>query len=98
MGLIENNIAKISALCEKHKVKTLFVFGSILTNQFNENSDIDLLVNFNKDEIDDHFINYFDFKYSLQDLLGREVDLVDESAVRNPFFKKELDQTKNFVT
>ncbi len=47
MKLIENNIQKIVALCKKHKVSRLFVFGSILTNRFNDDSDVDLVVSFN---------------------------------------------------
>ena len=46
MKLIENNIQKIVALCKKYKVGKLFVFGSILTNRFNDNSDVDLVVDF----------------------------------------------------
>lgn len=48
MKLIENNIHKIIDLCKKHKVHKLFVFGSILTNRFNDKSDVDLVVDFNK--------------------------------------------------
>ena len=44
MKLIEKNIQAISALCKKHKVQRMFVFGSILTNRFNDDSDVDLLV------------------------------------------------------
>ena len=43
MKLIENNLQKIIALCKKHKVRKLFAFGSVLTNRFNEGSDVDLL-------------------------------------------------------
>lgn len=74
MKLIENNIQKIIDLCKKHKVHKLLVFGSILTNRFNEKSDVDLIVDFNKAEVNDYFDNYFDFKYSLEDLLGRKVE------------------------
>ena len=74
MNLIENNIQKIIDLCKKHKVHRLFVFGSVLTSRFNDNSDIDLVVDFNKAEVNDYFDNYFDLKYSLEDLLGREID------------------------
>lgn len=58
MKLIENNIQKIIDLCKKHKVHKLFVFGSILTNRFNNNSDIDLVVDFNKKEVNDYFDNW----------------------------------------
>jgi predicted nucleotidyltransferase len=97
MKLIEINLERIIALCKKHKVNKLFAFGSVLTDKFNDNSDIDLLVDFNSQEIEDPFVNFFDFKYSLQDILGRDVDLVDNSAVKNSFFRKELDQTKNLI-
>ena len=68
MKLIEQNIKAISALCKKHKVQRMFVFGSILTNRFNDDSDVDLLVDFNKAEVEDYFTNFFDLKYALQNL------------------------------
>ena len=43
MNLIELNIDRIIALCKKYKVNKLFVFGSILTDRFNKESDVDLL-------------------------------------------------------
>ena len=48
MKLIEDNIQRIVALCKKHKVGRLFVFGSILTNKFDEKSDVDMVVDFEK--------------------------------------------------
>ena len=97
MKLIEKNIQTIIALCRKHKVRRLFVFGSILTNRFNEESDVDLLVDFNKGEVKDYFTNFFDFKYSLEDLLGRKIDLLEEEAIRNPYLKKNVDATKTLI-
>lgn len=97
MNLIENNIERISSLCRKHKVGKLFVFGSVLTNRFNEASDVDLVVSFNKAEIIDYFDNYFDFKYALEDLLGRKVDLLEEQTIKNPYLKKNVDATKALI-
>lgn len=97
MELIENNITMIVALCKKHKVSKLFVFGSILTNRFNDDSDVDLVVSFNKAEVDDYFDNYFDFKYSLEELLGREVDLLEEQTIKNPYLKKNVEVTKTLI-
>lgn len=97
MKLIENNIQKIVALCRKHKVNKLFVFGSILTNRFNDKSDVDLLVAFNKSEVSDYFNNYFDLKYSLEELLGREIDLLEEQTIKNPYLKKNVDATKMLI-
>lgn len=97
MKLLENNISQIVALCRKHKVSKLFAFGSILTNRFNDESDVDFLVSFNKSEVTDYFDNYFDFKYSLEDLLGRTVDLLEEQTIKNPYLKKNVDATKSLI-
>lgn len=96
--LIRQNLHKLIELCKKHKVKKLYVFGSILTPKFNEDSDVDLLVDFNS-EIDHNTYadNFFDLYYSLKVLLGREVDLVDESAIKNQYFKEELEETKFLI-
>lgn len=97
MKLIEKNIPKIIDLCKKHKVHKLFVFGSILTNRFNDNSDIDLVVDFKKGEIIDYFENFFDLKYSLEDLLGRKIYLLEEQTIKNPYLKKNVDATKTLI-
>lgn len=97
MGLIESNIKKIKALCKKHKVIRLFVFGSVLTDRFNEGSDIDFVVDFDRENIVDYFDNYFNLKYALEDLFKRKVDLLEEQTIRNPYLKKSVDQTKALI-
>lgn len=98
MHLINDNIQKLFALCRKYKVNKLYAFGSILTSRFNDQSDVDILVDFNS-EIDhnNYADNFFDFYHALKTLFGREVDLVDETAVRNQYFKKELEETKHLI-
>ena len=88
---------KIAALCRKYKVAKLWVFGSILTPRFNDNSDIDFSVVFHYDQIEDLFVTFFDFIFDLEKLLGRKIDLVDETAVKNKYFKEELDSTKHLI-
>ena len=98
MHLINDNIQKLFALCRKYKVRKLYVFGSILTPKFNEQSDVDILVDFNSEiDHDTYADNYFDFYHALKALFGRDVDLVDESAVKNPYFKEELEETKHLI-
>ncbi|MDE6161620.1 MAG: nucleotidyltransferase domain-containing protein [Muribaculaceae bacterium] len=97
MKLIEMNIDKIVALCKKYKVAKLWVFGSILTPRFNDDSDVDFSVVFHYDQIQDLFITFFDFIEELQLLLGRKVDMVDETAVKNSYFRRELDNTKQLI-
>ena len=96
-NLLEQSRARISALCHKHRVRHLYVFGSVLTPRFTDRSDVDFLVDFNTDEITDYFSNYFELKYALEEALGRRVDLVEESAVRNPIFRKNIERTKAVV-
>ena len=97
MNLIEKNIDSLIILCEQHKVKELYLFGSILTSDFNISSDIDMLVQFDNVDILEYVDNYFDFKEKLESLLGREVDLVENQAIRNPIFRKILDREKKIV-
>ena len=99
MKLIERNMAQIIALCEKHKVVTLYVFGSVLADKFNKDSDVDFSVIFDRNSLSlmEYGDNYFDFKFALEDLLHRDVDLIEYNAVRNPYFKEELDETKQLI-
>ena len=84
-------------LCKLHKVKELYLFGSILTSEFNKDSDIDMVVQFDKVDILEYADNYFDFKEKLERLLGREIDLIENQAIRNPIFRKIVDRDKKIV-
>lgn len=97
MELVERNTDKLIELCLKHKVGQLYLFGSVLTNQFNESSDIDFLVQFNDVDLLEYFDNYMDFKEQLEALFGRSVDLVENQAIRNPIFRKIVDREKQLI-
>lgn len=97
MNIIENNIDSLIRLCKQHKVKELYIFGSILTSKFDKDSDIDMLVQFDNVDILEYADNYFDFKEKLENLLGREIDLLENQAIRNPIFRKILDRDKKIV-
>jgi len=97
MNIIEKNIDLFNNLCKQHKVKELYLFGSVLTSEFNKDSDIDMLVQFDNIDILEYADNYFDFKENLQKLLGREIDLLENQAIRNPIFRKILDRDKRIV-
>ncbi len=90
MNHLNAHLIEINSLCEQHNVKKLYVFGSAITNTFNENSDIDLIVDFKALEVEEYADNYFDFKFSLQDILHRNIDLLEEKALKNPYFKKAI--------
>lgn len=98
MYLINDNLQNLFRLCKQYKVKNLYAFGSILTPRFNSQSDVDILVNFNSEiDHDNYADNYFDFYHALKNLFGRDVDLVDETSVKNPYFKAELEETKYLI-
>lgn len=101
MKLIELNLQRILALCRKHRVRTLSVFGSILTDRFNENSDVDFLVDFephNPDSLEfDYVSNYFGLRDALENLLNRKVDLIEYGDNLNPIFKAIVDRKKQLI-
>lgn len=97
MEIIESNISHLQKLCKQYKVLRLYIFGSILTNRFSEKSDIDFLVDFDKVNMFDYADNFFDFKYSLQDLFHRNIDLLETKAITNPYLKKNIDSTKQLI-
>jgi uncharacterized protein len=97
MNQFETYKSDMIKLCKTHKVKSLYAFGSVLTDKFNENSDIDLIVNFTDMVLEDYADNYFDFKFSLQDLVKRPIDLLEEKAIKNPFFKESVDKQKQLI-
>lgn len=88
---------EIHELCATHNVKSLYAFGSVLTSNFNSNSDIDLIVDFKDLEIANYAENYFDLKTSLQNTFKRNVDLLEFHSLKNPYFKQALDKTKVLV-
>jgi predicted nucleotidyltransferase len=60
-------------------------------------SDIDLVVSFNGVGINDYADNYFDLKFRLEELLKRPVDLLEEQAIRNPYFRKEIEISQQVI-
>lgn len=94
MNIEEAKIEVIKALCKSNKVKTLYAFGSVTREDFNEFSDIDLVVDFEEKDPYTYTDLYFNLKYKLEDLLKRQVDLIEERAIKNPFFKQQLENTK----
>jgi len=97
MNLIERNIDKIRDLCSRHKVRQLFVFGSVLSDRFRKDSDIDLVVDFQGVDLYDYADNYFDLKESLEKLFKRDVDLLEEKAIKNPYLRQSIDSSKQLI-
>ncbi len=60
----------------------LFVFGSVLNKNFKKQSDIDFIADFNPVSLDEYAENYFVLKQSLEKLFNREVDLLEDRAIK----------------
>ncbi|MBI2911372.1 MAG: nucleotidyltransferase domain-containing protein [Chloroflexi bacterium] len=94
-ALIETRRSELAELCRRFHVRRLELFGSAAREDFDPaRSDVDLLVEFERDPAFNRFDNYFGFKAAVEALLGRPVDLVTASAVRNPYLRASIDRTK----
>jgi len=95
--IIEEKISILKELCKTYDVKTMYVFGSACTNDFNDSSDIDILVSFKDISIEKYTDNYFDLHYKLEDLFNRKIDLLTENSLSNPFLIESIEETKQLL-
>jgi predicted nucleotidyltransferase len=94
MSFITTYTHSIVELCKQYKVKSLYAFGSATTPAFTNKSDVDLLVEFEEQDPFDYADNYFNLKFHLQDLLKRQVDLLENKSLKNPFLINQINSTK----
>ena len=94
---LDDYISILQNLCQQNNVKALYAIGSVLTDKFNNNSDIDLVVDIDSDDPIDYAENYFNLKFALQDLFKRQVDLLENKAIKNPYFRDTIDKSKQII-
>ncbi|TDN36491.1 nucleotidyltransferase family protein [Hymenobacter sp. UV11] len=87
----------VAALCRQYRVRRLAVFGSMLTPAFGPASDVDLVAAFEPMPVEEYADNYLALKFSLEETLGRSVDLLEAQALRNPYFQAEVARTQRVV-
>ena len=94
----QNQLPIVMQLMKQHKVKKAFVFGSVVTNRFNDKSDVDFLINFeeNLEPLEKGELMW-NLRFALQDVLYREIDLLTESSLKNPYFIEELNEKKVLI-
>ncbi len=92
--IIIDNLENLKALCLRYNVKSLYAFGSVCTEKFNKNSDIDLLISFNPMDYGDYADAYFELAEQLEHIFKRPVDLVTDKSLGNPYFIESINQTK----
>jgi predicted nucleotidyltransferase len=92
---VEQRRAELEALCRRFQVRRLEVFGSAAVRGFRgEESDLDFLLEFERQAGPGYADRYFGLLESLEALFGRPVDLVVASAVNNPYFRESVERTK----
>ncbi len=96
-SLITDNIDKIKALCVSHHVRTLFAFGSICTDKFQDDSDVDLLISFLPMDYGDYADTYFVLADAFERLFHRPVDLITDKSLANPYFIDSVNRTKTLI-
>jgi uncharacterized protein len=95
---IEEHRAELVELCRRHHVLRLSLFGSATRDDFDpERSDLDFLVDFEPQPLGGYADSFFGLLESLELLFGRSIDLVVASAIRNPYFRQSVDQTKSLL-
>jgi len=94
---IESYRNALAKLCVQNKVKSLYAFGSVLTNRFDNDSDIDLVVDIDSVNPLEYADCYFNLKFALQDLFDRPIDLLENKAIRNNYLRQEIDNSKQLI-
>lgn len=102
--LISSNQARLNDLCKSHYVKSLYAFGSVTNEKFDESSDIDLLYKIDTDKFKDWATGGYDYIDNLNDLekglcnlFDRKIDLIPDTIIHNRFLKQTIEQSKQLL-
>jgi len=95
---IENKIEKLITLCNKYKVKRIFVFGSIAKGNFNsKTSDVDLIVELEDLPPSEKGELLMKLWTELEDLFARKVDLLTTLNIKNPYLRNDIENSKFLI-
>ena len=97
VSLIDKNREALIDLCQKYHVERLDVFGSAARGDFEKSSDIDFLVEFDSGVTQRRFDNYFDLHRALEQLFARPIDLVEPGGLHNPYFIRQVNETRRQI-
>lgn len=97
MNAIKAHLEQIKRACASNNVNSLFAFGSVTTDKFRSDSDIDLVVDIGEADPVVYADSYFNLKHQLEVILQRPIDLLEEKAIRNPYLKEQIDISKVLI-
>lgn len=93
--IVQKNLAQIKQLMQCYGVRKAYVFGSAVKNSIHSGSDVDFIISFpNEMDYETYGNNYFALLNSLRDLLKKDVDLVAEETLSNPYLIQSINQNK----
>ena len=95
--IIKTKLPELLDICQQHKIVSLYLFGSANTEQFDNESDIDLLVTFGEVDLFNYFDNYIELKENLERIFERKIDLIEEKTVKNPVLRRSIDRNKTLI-
>jgi predicted nucleotidyltransferase len=96
--IIEKHFAELVSLCKKYKVERIYAFGSVVSGGFDkESSDIDLIVELMPMPPLEKGEKLLSLWNDLEDLYKREVDLLTDKPIQNPYLKKSIESTKQLI-
>jgi predicted nucleotidyltransferase len=94
-SLVKSNLPEIKDLMRSYGVIRAYLFGSAAIDDMTDDSDVDFMVSFNPElNYTDYGNNYFQLIYALQKLLKKEVDIVAEETITNPFLLQTINSQK----
>lgn len=93
---LEQHKAQLLELCRRYPIERLYLFGSILTNEFDmKKSDVDVQIFFDRSgdpaDLGTNILNLWD---DLETLFGRKVDMISTHPIRNPYLRKSVESTR----
>lgn len=97
VSVIEDKLKELEGLCRRFHVSRLEVFGSAAADDMRDASDLDFLVEFDPAVNDRRFDTFFALKEALEKLFGRPVDLVEPGGLRNPYFIRSVNETRQVI-
>ncbi|KWT83993.1 nucleotidyltransferase family protein [Candidatus Magnetominusculus xianensis] len=92
---ISRKLDKIKELFKDNKVEKAYIFGSACTDNFNETSDVDILITIDETlDISEYGNCFWNVQFGLEGLLQREIDLITERSIKNPYLMIEINKMK----
>ncbi len=98
-SIVKDKLPQLVELCKKYSVVRMYLFGSAARDDFDEaTSDFDFLITISEELApEDRGENFFDLMYALDDLFGREVDLMTEQQLSNPYLIASINKDKQLI-